>query len=162
MISDPAHLLGTPPLLDLACVCANARRAGRAATQLYDAVLAPSGVRIAQFIILRVLYRMGPVSQSQLGDVMAVAPETLSRRLELMRRAGWIELRTAKDRRKKIYVLTKTGRENFECAFPYWKRAQKRLEMLIGKKRIEQITSDLNLLAEISRQAISARLSNVA
>lgn len=162
MISDSAHLLGTPPLLDLACVCANARRAARAATQLYDAVLAPSRVRIAQFIILRVLYRMGPVSQSQLGDAIAVAPETLSRRLELMRRGGWIELRTGKDKRKKIYVLTETGRQKFQSAFPYWKRAQKRLEVLIGKTRIEQITSDLNLLAEISQQAISARLSNVA
>ena len=37
------------------CVCFNFRKAARAVTQIYDATLAPSGLRATQFSLLMVL-----------------------------------------------------------------------------------------------------------
>ena len=39
------------------CACSTLRRAARAVTAVYDAALAPSGLRITQFSILRKLAR---------------------------------------------------------------------------------------------------------
>src|SRR5579872_1630326 len=37
------------------CVCANLRRANRAVTHLFDLVLAPTQLRVTQFILLRAI-----------------------------------------------------------------------------------------------------------
>jgi len=67
------------------------RRAARAVTQLYDAALRPSGLRITQFTLLQVLATAGaPVTQGALGDFLAVDSTTLSRTLRPLERAKWI------------------------------------------------------------------------
>jgi DNA-binding MarR family transcriptional regulator len=162
MSTHPATWPGTASLLEVECICADVRRTARAVTQLYDAVLSPSGLRISQFIVLQVLDRLGSASQAQLSEAMTVAPETMSRRLDPMRRSGWIELHRGQDRRKKLYCLTNAGRQKLQGAFPYWKRAQRRLEMVINHAQLEQIKQKLDLLTKASQKAILARLSNTA
>lgn len=161
MSTDSANLVCTVPLLDLACTCAKVRRAARATTLLYDAVLSPSGVRISQFIVLRVIDRLGSASPCQLSEAMAIAAETLSRRLDLMRRSGWIDLRVGKDKRQKVFSLTEAGRMTLESALPYWRKAQRRLEMVMDRQQMEEIQRDLDLLAKASLKAMWARLSTL-
>lgn len=147
---------------ELSCACANARRAARAVTQLFDQVLSPSGVTISQFVILQALEERGPLSQCRLSEGMVIAVETLSRRLTLMRRLGWIELLPRRDRRKRVYSLTEAGTKKFQCAFPYWVRAQRRLEIIMGEEQMREAIYHLKLLTNASREAIWARLPNVA
>ena len=49
---------------ETSCACITLRRAARAVTAAYDAALAPSGLRITQFSILRRLARLGPAAQA--------------------------------------------------------------------------------------------------
>jgi DNA-binding MarR family transcriptional regulator len=67
------------------CLCLLARQASRAITDLYDLVLSPTKMRATQFILLKILAAEGAVSQQRLGMVLAVAPETMSRRLSALR-----------------------------------------------------------------------------
>ena len=45
------------PDMSIACVCGRLRRASRALTQLYDDLMAPCGLRVTQFSLLRTLAR---------------------------------------------------------------------------------------------------------
>ena len=55
------------------CTCTTLRRATRAVTAAYDAALAPSGLRITQFSILRKLARLGPLPVKRLAAEAALA-----------------------------------------------------------------------------------------
>jgi DNA-binding MarR family transcriptional regulator len=54
------------------CTCTTLRRATRAVTAAYDAALAPSGLRITQFSILRKLARLGPLPVKRLAAEAAL------------------------------------------------------------------------------------------
>ncbi|MGH8850121.1 MAG: hypothetical protein ACREYD_03915, partial [Casimicrobiaceae bacterium] len=53
--SPPSTATGAAPAP--ACACGRLRRAARALTQLYDDAMAPSGLRITQFSLLRTVAR---------------------------------------------------------------------------------------------------------
>src|SRR5437764_14499680 len=77
-------------LPDFPCVCATARRAARALTQMYDAHLQPAGIEGTQFALLSVIASIGPCSQAAIGHRFALDKTTLSRNLKLLRKKGWI------------------------------------------------------------------------
>src|SRR2546430_14338083 len=60
------------PALD--CACASLRRAARAVTQLYEAVLKDTGLRATQFTLLQALERQGASPQTALGELLALGP----------------------------------------------------------------------------------------
>ena len=74
--------------LQAVCACAALRMASRSATQFYDLVLQPSGLKTTQFIALASIDRAGEVAQSEFAREHAVAIETLSRRFAALRRKG--------------------------------------------------------------------------
>src|SRR5207249_3579006 len=57
----------TSPPVTAPCACGRLRRATRALTQLYDDAMAPSGLRVTQFSVLRALERDGPARISDLA-----------------------------------------------------------------------------------------------
>jgi len=58
------------------------RRASRALTQLYDDLMAPSGLRITQFSLLRTLARNGAARMSDLAATLLLDRTALSRTLD--------------------------------------------------------------------------------
>ena len=113
------------------CVCAALRRANRAVCHLYDLVLAPTGIRITQFIILNVIEEAGEMAHCDLARLFAASEETFSRRLGSARKAGWLQMRQD-SRRRRVYCLTEEGRKVTEAVRPYWERAQARLLRELG------------------------------
>src|SRR4051812_46769982 len=71
-----------PEQLTTACACGRLRRAARALTQLYDDVMAPSGLRLTQFSLLRTLARDGALRITNLADHMLLDRTALSRNLD--------------------------------------------------------------------------------
>ena len=69
------------PALTPACACGRLRRATRALTQLYDDVMAPSGLRVTQFSLLRTLAREGTSRMSALAESLLLDRTALSLRL---------------------------------------------------------------------------------
>jgi len=90
-------------------MCGSFRRTSRALTQLYENALRPLGLRATQFTILQALSLAGEVTQSQLGEMLAMDSTTLTRTLQIMSREVWIAKRRGKDRRKRPPPLAKAG-----------------------------------------------------
>jgi hypothetical protein len=64
-----------------ACNCINLRRASQAITEFYDEILASSGLKISQYLLLRNIKRLGPVSVSSLALEIRLDRTTIVRNL---------------------------------------------------------------------------------
>lgn len=122
------------PTPKLPCMCASFRRTSRALTQLYENALRPLGLRATQFTILQALSLAGEVTQSQLGEILAIDSTTLTRTLQIMDREGWIAERRGEDRRERRLRLAKTGQTQFQRALPAWEKVQSRLRRRLGEQ----------------------------
>jgi DNA-binding MarR family transcriptional regulator len=117
----------------LPCMCGSFRRTSRALTQLYENALRPLGLRATQFTILQALSLAGEVTQSQLGEMLAMDSTTLTRTLRVMAREGWIADRRGDDRRERRLRLAKAGEAQFKRALPAWEKVQSRLRRQMGE-----------------------------
>jgi DNA-binding MarR family transcriptional regulator len=115
-------------------MCGNFRRTARALTQLYEDALRPLGLRASQFTILQALSLAGEVTQSQLGEMLAIDSTTLTRTLQIMIREGWIAERRGEDRRERWLRLAKAGETHFKRALPAWEKVQSRLRRQLGEQ----------------------------
>lgn len=118
----------------LPCLCGSLRRTSRALTQLYEDALRPLGLRATQFTILQALWLAGEVTQSQLGEILAMDSTTLTRTMQIMRREGWIAERRGQDRRERWLRLAKAGETQFKRALPLWEKVQSRLRRRLGEQ----------------------------
>jgi DNA-binding MarR family transcriptional regulator len=116
----------------LPCACANLRRADRAVTQFYDAVLRPSGLRATQFTLLQALHHAPGISQKQLSELLEIDSTTLTRTLAPLRRKGWLHAGAGTDRRELRLSLTRAGQREYQRVRPYWQSAQNRLQKALG------------------------------
>lgn len=123
----------------LPCLCASFRRASRALTQLYDAGLRPSGLRVTQFTVLQALSLAGEISQKDLGNLLAMDSTTLTRTLGLLINEGWIAERRGADRRLRRLRLSPAGRRRLDRATPLWQSVQARLQARFGARRWHQL-----------------------
>jgi DNA-binding MarR family transcriptional regulator len=109
-------------------VCVVLRRASRAVTHLYDLVLAPTGLKATQVMILQAIREHGEIAQCHLAGTQGMSVGSLSRRLAALRKAGLICLQVdSGGRHQHRYALSDAGRLRLQHAEPYWLRAQQRL-----------------------------------
>jgi DNA-binding MarR family transcriptional regulator len=123
----------------LPCACANLRRADRAVSQLYDAALRPSGLRITQFTLLQALTLAPQISQKQLAELLEIDSTTLTRTLAPLRQKGWLRSAAGRDRRELRLSLTAAGRRAYQRALPHWQTAQKSLQRALGNDHWNQL-----------------------
>lgn len=115
------------------CACTAIRRASRSVAHLYDLVLAPTGIKSSQFIMLHAIAEAGQIAHCDLATKLAASEETLSRRLAAARKAHWVEMQVDK-RRRHVYRLTEDGAAILAAAMPYWERAQERMRREMGDR----------------------------
>ena len=115
-------------------MCGSFRRTSRALTQLYENALRPLGLRATQFTILQALLLAGEVTQSHLGEILAMDSTTLTRTVHIMDRKGWIAQRRGEDRRERWLRLAKAGETQFKRAVPAWEKVQSRLRRQLGEE----------------------------
>jgi len=102
-------------------------------TRLYDAALAPFGLRITQYPILVHLAVDGPATIGVLADRLLLDRATLGHNLRPLRAAGLVSLDPgAEDRRGRVAALTAKGRETLRAARPAWEAAQAAFEGAFG------------------------------
>ena len=116
------------------------RSAARRVTQIYSRHLAPSGLRISQFSLLGHVISRGPVSITELSDLLATDRTTLTRNLRPLLASGVIERAAAGDKRRHELVATPAGSALFTRALPLWARAEQEVRTAMGTK----LTSDLH------------------
>ncbi len=136
------------------------RRASRAVTRSYELVLRPTGLKVTQFTILRLLDYSGEAPQWKIANELCASVDTLTRRLSALRKTGLIEMRKGPHRGEHLYRLTKQGANRLRQAEPYWERAQQRLKMTLGECRWEELMNLLPSVVEAARLAPSIKLPN--
>jgi DNA-binding MarR family transcriptional regulator len=114
------------------CYCSTLRAAARKATALYDAALAPAGVNVAQYGLLRRIERRGSVSLTELGRLAELDRSTVGRNARVLERLGLVRLAAARDQREAAVSLTEKGVETLRIARPMWEDAQLRVEAALG------------------------------
>lgn len=125
------------------CACTRARRAARALTDLYDQALAPVGLKVTQFSVLRTVQRMDRVSLSALGEEMALDRSTLGRNLRLLEAMGLVALSSGDDLRTQAAVLTRRGSERLRRALPLWERVQQDVRGQLGSASVDALFATL-------------------
>jgi DNA-binding MarR family transcriptional regulator len=120
------------------------------ATQFYDGVLRPSGLRVAQFTLLQALNRAPGISQRQLAELLGIDSTTLTRTLAFLERKGWLRSTTATDRRKLQLFLSPAGRREFKRVVPRWQSAQRGLRRALGAANWEQVLKAAVLTAGVA------------
>lgn len=116
--------------LYLPCYCGSLRQAARVVTQIYDQSLKPSGVKITQFGILRLLAARPDLTTGDIANALAMDSTTLTRTLKIIKDSGWIDAAQGEDRRERRWTITQSGSSKIQEAIPLWKRAQEELAQL--------------------------------
>jgi len=131
------------------CICSTLRRATRAITAAYDAALAPSGLRVTQFAVLRTLARLGPLPVTRLAAETALDRSTMGRNLDPLERRGLVRIEVGQaDHRERVAHLTATGEAAVETALPYWRRAQARVAALVDPSAVRVLAEQLGALQD--------------
>ncbi|MGD9507478.1 MAG: MarR family winged helix-turn-helix transcriptional regulator [Geminicoccaceae bacterium] len=128
------------------CYCTLLRDAARKATAIYDSALIPAGITVAQFRLLRILDRRGPVSLSELGRLTELDRSTIGRNTRLLERMGLVRPAPGTDQRETLVELAPEGRDTLAAAAPLWDGAQARIEASLGADAEERLRSLLRAL----------------
>ena len=129
------------------CLCNTLRRATRAVTAMYDAALAPSGLRITQFSVLVVLARLGPLPVSRLAAEVALDRSTMGRNLDPLEHRGLVRIKVGDvDQRERVAHLTAAGERAIEAARPHWRAAQERIATLVPPSAIRTLADQLGAI----------------
>ena len=137
------------------CACFKLRKASRAVTRLYEHFLQPCDLKATQFSLLVTLSTAGPITIARLADRMELERTTLTRNLRPLERQGLLEIIPGEDRRTRVAVLTKTGRQILSRALPLWKEAQTEIVSRLGQQRWDDLRELLDTTVEVARLSSS-------
>jgi DNA-binding MarR family transcriptional regulator len=123
----------------ITCHCVAVRTAARKTTALYDAMLAPAGVTLAQFSLLRKIKRVGPASLTRLGQHTELDRSTIGRNVKALEKLGLVRFGPGEDQREAAVRLTPQGERVLLTGAPLWEEAQRRVEAALGATGAEQL-----------------------
>jgi DNA-binding MarR family transcriptional regulator len=132
-----------------ACACGRLRRATRALTQLYEDAMAPVGLRITQFSLLRTLTRDGPLRISELAARQLLDRTALSRNLDPLVERGYVDIVRGRDARTKEVAISRKGAAVLRAAEPYWQRAQAQVARRLGVRKLDALIDTLRELESL-------------
>lgn len=129
------------------CYCTLLRKATRRLSAAYDDVLAPFGINIAQFSLLRMIKRHGPVSLTELGRVAELDRSTVGRNVRVIERQGLVKTgRGADDQREAMVTLTPAGTELLKVTIPLWEDCQAAISERLGAPRVDALRDILSAI----------------
>lgn len=118
------------------CTNLKLRQLSRAVTRHYDAYVAPTGLKNTQYSLLSHVVLLGPLRPGELASRMKLDPSTLTRNLQPLITAGWVEQGPGDDARSRSVIATEAGRAKRAEAQRAWKQAQLALNARLGNERI--------------------------
>lgn len=118
------------------CTNLKLRQLSRAVTRHYDAYVAPTGLKNTQYSLLSHVVLLGPLRPTDLAQRMKLDASTLTRNLQPLVAAGWIEQGPGEDARSRLVGATEAGRAKRAEAQRAWKQAQLALNTRLGESRV--------------------------
>ena len=132
---------------DESCYCAVLRKATRRLSARYDAALAPVGINIAQFSLLRTVSRGGRLSLTELARRMELDRSTVGRNVKVLERMGLLRPSASGDLREAAIELDEDGRRTLAAAMPLWAAVQARIAAELGTARTQALLGELEAFA---------------
>jgi DNA-binding MarR family transcriptional regulator len=114
------------------CTNFKLRQLVRRVTQHYDHAMTGVGLKVTQYSLLSHVLHRGPVQPAALAAAMTLSASTLSRNLQPLVAAGWIEVLPGADARSRLLALTEAGRAKRQEAQRRWRAAQEALNERLG------------------------------
>ncbi len=111
------------------CYCTNIRRTANIMSEYYDRKLAPAGVNVAQFALIRNLDRLGSANQSEWAESAGIERTTMVRNARRLEELGLIR---REEGRGKVYTLSPAGEDCLAAGSRLWESAQAEIESLLG------------------------------
>lgn len=144
-------------MANVACICFRLRRAAREVTQLYDRALAPAGISLNEYSILRRL-APGPRVLGEFAGELGMDRSTLTRNAKPLIAAGLLREARGDDARQRVLAITAAGTRRLVQAAPLWARAQQETQSLIGDRQADRLNDALDRLHEryVAHAAVAA------
>ena len=147
----PGHLTKVPQFQipdATRCNSTALRKATRRISQLYDEVLAPSGLRATQRSILIHIARVEAPTMTELADALVLDKSALAHNLKPLERDGLVEIFVDEsDRRCRRVRLSSMGQEKLRVSAKLWESAQRRFEHVFGEKEAQALRTSLHLIS---------------
>jgi DNA-binding MarR family transcriptional regulator len=133
------------------CHCTTLRYAAQTLTEIYDRVLAPSGLKVTQYVLLEsILQDEAEQSITDLAQQLGSDRSTIGRNIHILVRDGLVSLSRGSDRREHIVCVTERGHEAVALAHPLWQKAQTAVADTLGQDQLQMLKTLLSQLEEIS------------
>jgi DNA-binding MarR family transcriptional regulator len=124
------------------------RKATRRVSQLYDAMLAPVGLRSTQRSILIHIARAGQPTMGELAAALVLDRSALAHNLKPLEREALIKIFVdPSDKRSKLVTLTSKGNAKLRASLHLWKEAQRRFEAAFGRDEALALRRSLALIS---------------
>ena len=127
------------------CLGSRLRMLARSVSAIYQEMLTPLGLTVAQFNILTALILAERMSPAALSSRLRLEKSTISRNLRLMASNGWVQLQGAG--RSLQLTPSAQGRLLYKKAHPSWRKAQQHTSKLLGAdgtRAVEVLMTALN------------------
>lgn len=137
------------------CTNFKLRQLMRRVARHYDLELAKAGLKTTQYSLLSHVLKLGLIRPGELARAMKMDASTLTRNLQPMVAAGWLDLSPGRDGRSRLVGITDAGREKRTEAQRRWRVAQESINQLLG---VEQVLA-LHALIDQSLERLSPAAS---
>jgi DNA-binding MarR family transcriptional regulator len=129
------------------CSCTTLRKASRRISQLYDAALAPSGLKTTQRAILAQISRCESTTVGDLAEALVMDAGALAHTLKPLERDGLVSIDVDReDRRNRVVRLTPAGRTRLAESDMLWENAQRGFEAAFGRVKSEALREAMRFL----------------
>ena len=135
------------------CACGRLRRTSRALTQFYDDALAPAGLRVTQYSLMRTIAREGTAKAGAIARTHLLDRTALSRALDPLVERGFVRVTAGRDARTREVALTREGVAALDAAAAGWKRAQAAVARRLGRERLDAFLAALHDLESLHPDA---------
>jgi DNA-binding MarR family transcriptional regulator len=133
------------------CYCTTLRYAAQTLTEVYDRVLAPSGLKVTQYMLLEsILEDEAEQSLTDLAQKLGSDRSTIGRNVRILARDGLVSMSRGSDRREHTVHVTQKGREAVSLAHPLWETAQIAVADTLGEDQLKTLKTLLSQLEEMS------------
>ena len=118
-----------------ACINLQMMRSSHYVLKVYDEAYRPYGIRATQMPVLGAVARHQPVTIRQIANDLESERSVMSRKLQVMKKCGWVREDKQTSGKEKTFVLTKKGNNLVEKILPVRMEVQQRLmSVLTGQE----------------------------
>ncbi|WP_105419706.1 MarR family winged helix-turn-helix transcriptional regulator [Neorhizobium sp. T25_27] len=121
------------------CHCILLRKASRKVSSYYDEALAPLGVNIGQFSLLRNINRLAPISLTDLAVQVELDRSTVGRNAKVLERMGLVAIGHGEDQREAMLTVAPQGHAILKKGAPLWDSVQDDIEARLGTEKTRQL-----------------------